>query len=198
MKHNSTIWALLEALENANVAERIEIESVLMRLGKSDPETLVSVMQFGEGKKCYVAAKILGRIVQKFNDLTEVVVDAMIDALRSPNPGLRQAVAQMLGEIADKRAVIPLLEALSDDNLMVQIWIVESLGKLDDQRAVNPLVDLLLQTQSSTLRHIIVRILGLLGNPNVIPIIETFKDDDDRHVRSRVRDAITMLRRYQD
>jgi HEAT repeat protein len=184
---------LFEALEKVERTSRLSIEHEITDMGTTAVEFLVAIMLDPEGENRYQAAKLLGKIAKQTRD--PCLVEPMVKALGSPDFMIRQIAAQVLGILGDRRTSEVLVGALKDEKVMVQLWAVESLGKLGVPSAVGPLVELLQNTESSTLRHTIIRVLGTLGNPEVIPIILTFKDDEDSHVRARVTDAVQALRK---
>jgi HEAT repeat protein len=184
---------LFEALEKVERTSRLSIEHEITDMGTTAVEFLVAIMLDPEGENRYQAAKLLGKIAKQTRD--PCLVEPMVKALGSPDFMIRQIAAQVLGILGDRRTSEVLIGALKDEKVMVQLWAVESLGKLGVPSAVGPLVELLQNTESSTLRHTIIRVLGTLGNPEVIPIILTFKDDEDSHVRARVTDAVQALRK---
>lgn len=184
---------LFEALEKVERTSRLSIEHEITDMGTTAVEFLVAIMLDPEGENRYQAAKLLGKIAKQTRD--PCLVEPMVKALGSPDFMIRQIAAQVLGILGDRRTSEVLIGALKDEKVMVQLWAVESLGRLGVPSAVGPLVELLQNTESSTLRHTIIRVLGTLGNPEVIPIILTFKDDEDSHVRARVTDAVQALRK---
>ena len=89
----------------------------------------------------------------------------------------RRKAATRLGEIGDKRAVVPLIRALDDEFLDVQYVTVKSLGMLGDKRAVEPLIRCL-TSEEKWLRRGAARALGQIGDPRAVdPLIPLLKDD---------------------
>lgn len=71
-------------------------------------------------------------------------VNGLIKALRyRPNSYVRQYAAIGLGNIADMRAVDPLIVALKDESWQVRETAASALGKIGDKRAAEPLIFLL-------------------------------------------------------
>ncbi|MCK4736590.1 MAG: HEAT repeat domain-containing protein [Methanophagales archaeon] len=68
-------------------------------------------------------------------------VQGLIKALQyKKDRDVRGAAAKALGNIRDKRAVEPLVQALKDEYLRVRRGVAETLGKIGDKRAVEPLI----------------------------------------------------------
>jgi HEAT repeat protein len=72
-----------------------------------------------------------------------VDIDKALRGLRDPNAPVRENAARALGEVADTRALEPLLEALSDESEDVREEAARALGALGDRRAVPALIDTL-------------------------------------------------------
>lgn len=182
---------LLNALPETDITTHLAIEDELLAIGPAAIAPMAAVMLDSDAKDCYKAAHVLARMAAKTPDPS--LMDPMCEALHSPHFMVRQVAAQTLGMLGDRRAMALLVEALNDEKLLVQLWSVEALGKLGDPRAVAPLVEALKRTESSTVRYTIIRVLGEMGDPEVIPVILTYRDDDNHHVRARVRDAVEAL-----
>lgn len=66
-------------------------------------------------------------------------VAPLIDALIDPDPNVRAAVAALLGDLSDGRAIEPLIAALRDADKEVRLEAVRALDKFDDARTIEPL-----------------------------------------------------------
>lgn len=182
---------LLDALQEVDMTAQLAIEDELLAIGPGAIAPLVAAMLGPDDKVCYKAAHVLAKMAAETRDPS--LVDPMCEALHSPQLMVRQVAAQVLGMLGDCRAVMPLIEALKDEKPLVQLWAAESLGRLGDPGIVAPLVKALKRTDAPTVRYTIIRILGGLGDPSVLPVILKYQDDENHHVRARVRDAVKEL-----
>jgi len=66
-------------------------------------------------------------------------VEPLIQALKDKDPVIRFGAADALGEIGDRRAVGPLIEALNDIGVRWRAA-TDALGKIGDHRAVDPVI----------------------------------------------------------
>jgi HEAT repeat protein len=66
-------------------------------------------------------------------------VDSNITALKDADPSVRIRAIDSLAEIADLRALNPLIEALNDEDSSVRMQAVRALGEINDSRAIDPL-----------------------------------------------------------
>jgi len=69
----------------------------------------------------------------------ESKLDAGIAALLDEDETVRAESAKALGDLEDKRAVVPLIAALKDKDSVVRKNAASSLGNLKDKRAISPL-----------------------------------------------------------
>lgn len=117
-KDSSGRAGIVEALGRMRDARAIEPLSITLRTDK-------------DGIVRREAAKALGLI-------GEPALESLISALKHESPGTRQAVAIVLGDIGDVKAVEPLIAALKSGDVG---WAAaEALGKIRDTRAVEPLM----------------------------------------------------------
>ena len=65
-------------------------------------------------------------------NLGSLSVEQLIIGLNDPNKNLRLASAELLGDIADERAIEPLITALQDTDKYVRNRTIEALGKLGE------------------------------------------------------------------
>ena len=72
------------------------------------------------------------------NDLSR-----LISALQDKSWKVRKLSAIALGNLRDKKAVLPLISALQDKNRWVREWTVWALGEIGDERAIPALEKLL-------------------------------------------------------
>ena len=127
----------------------------------------------------------------------------------------RRKAATRLGEIGDKRAVIPLIKAIEDEALEVQYVSVKSLGMLGDRRAVEPLIRCLTSEEKWIRRGAAPLIpllkdsyhdvcahtawaLGELGDPKAIEPLTPFLEDEREDVKKAAEEAIAKLKKAKE
>ena len=144
------------------------------------------------------------------------VLAFLLEALRDIDPRVQKASAQVLGELADRRAIAPLIDvALFDDDQGVRQAAAEALGRLEVARrgaisrlvetalsANNPLVVVqavevlawLLDHPDSRVLQATLEALGELGHSAAIaPLIEMYLSHDDPVVRGAAGQALVAL-----
>ena len=189
-KQITEIEMLLITLETATFYERDVIENRIMQLATADPESLIPIISANTGKRSYLAARMLGRVVRESENFSGRIKSTMMGFLTSSNFMLRLITVQLIGNFGQNTDVQYLINQLNDEKTVVQIEVVRSLGKLGDPQAVRPLIDLLLKSDSSTLRYTIIGTLDLLGDQDTVSVIRTFASDPDAHVRSKVKNIL--------
>lgn len=102
-------------------------------------------------------------------------------ALRSDNPDVRRAAADVLGKIGDQRAVEPLIAAVRETGNQMA---VRALARMADTRAVEPLIDIL-RSSRFELRNEVALALGEIGDERAIePLGTILKEKDDTNYRA--------------
>jgi TIR domain/HEAT repeats/NACHT domain len=95
-------------------------------------------------------------------------VDQVLAAFGHPEPGIRMAAAQVLGDIRDIRAVEPLLTGLRDADPGVRTMAAQALGDIGDTRAVEPLLKALYDADPGV-RMMAAQALGEIGDTRRSP-----------------------------
>jgi HEAT repeat protein len=95
--------------------------------------------------------------------------------------------AEALGQIGDKRAVMPLILALQND--LLQGPAIEALVKLHDDRALEPLIELFANKHVASL----ATVLGNWGDMRAVDPLIAAMDDADAHVRYYAARALRKL-----
>lgn len=185
------IQALLACLDSTKLQTRLDARHQLIELSETAVEPLITLLERGTGWGAAEAAIALGDIGDRR------ACQPLIHTLNTGSMAiLRQNAAEALGDLGDIQALDALLAALQHEVGLVQVWIVNALGKLRDRRAVQPLLDALYAADpSSSVRYLIIRALGDIGDPQVLDAILEFKEDDDHHVRADVEKAVAKLQR---
>lgn len=120
------------------------------------------------------------------------LLDALVRALQQGNVRMRQAAADALGWMADRRSVEVLVAALGDEDWKVCANAVVALGRLNDRRAVTPLVALIAGSNPA-MRLVAAGILGKLGDRRATAPLVGLLDDADILVRAAGAQALGAL-----
>jgi CheY-like chemotaxis protein len=116
----------------------------------------------------------------------------MIEILRGANSVVGDLAAHALEEYGEA-GLNPLIEALPGAKPLTQVKIVTALEHIGSREAVAPLLDLLALTDIAMLRYTIIQALGAIGDARAFPLIRSFAEDADHHVRERVKMALAQL-----
>jgi len=107
--------------------------------------------------------------------------DAIIEALASKDERDREEAADALSDLADERAVLPLIRLLDDTSPYVRRAAADALGKTGSNKAIHPLVRALTDNDRYV-RETASEALGHLGDP-VIPVLLKSLDDENWRIR---------------
>lgn len=158
--------------ERGNAAEQI-----LLSMGEIVVDPLIDVMLAEEGRKAWIAARLLGSFV------APQVLDSLFTALLSSNLQVGIAALASILEYPADDITVRLAEALPHTHIVIQQSIVIALQRMNDRRAVAALMAGLDTVDSSTMRSAIIKTLGMLGDPQAIPAVRPYLDDADKHTR---------------
>jgi len=195
----AAVWALRNFSNNRSV-----IASLLRPLRDWDREI------------CKEAAIILGELKE------ENAVEPLIQMLRSDSEELRKVSAETLGDIGDDRAVEPLLERFErEGDLEVKKSLIEALGKIGDREGIDTLIRALrdeelrrpasealinvgpetvepllwlLRSNDEGLRREVIKILGELGEIEVIEHLSEILRNEDESEELRKESAMALVR----
>jgi HEAT repeat protein/beta-lactamase regulating signal transducer with metallopeptidase domain len=117
------------------------------------------------------------------------VVDALIARLKDENAGVRKAAANSLGQIGDRRAVVPLIAVLADSDAEVRYTAIDALANLEDPRAIGPIAGLL-KDPITEVRHNALSALSRWDQGVPTAQVVALLDDPDAEVR---REAVNLL-----
>ncbi|RYZ37459.1 MAG: HEAT repeat domain-containing protein [Myxococcaceae bacterium] len=107
-------------------------------------------------------------------------------------------VAQVLGDLKDKRAVAPLVKQLAfkhtDPQIqaLVRMQAADSLGRMRAPEAVQPL-SALVSEPDPTVRDVYVRALSLVGSRDALPALEKAAGSQDWYAREVALKGIALL-----
>lgn len=109
--------------------------------------------------------------------------ERFVDDLRSDEPELRMAAANVLGQIGSKTAAGPLARRLeAEKDQRVRARIVRALGRVGEPAAAGVLVDCL-QDEPLTIRREAADALGQLGGETALKGLLRIVDDDSEVIR---------------
>lgn len=100
-------------------------------------------------------------------------------------------VMQALGWLGDARAVELLAPYLKSENTVLRRAAVNAMRWIENAAAVDPLLDVLIQDSEAVIRNEAARVLGELGDPRAVPLIEAHADMNDPMV-------VEALKRLRD
>ncbi len=163
------------------------VEPLLSALGDKDwrvRKTSVSaLLNFEPNDKIFIGlisslrsednAGMRNAAVEALTKLGALSVPFLIDAFKDDDRDVRKFIADILGDINDKRAVNILITGLSDSDENVCLSSVEALGKLKDESAIEPLLKVLKTSVDKLLLYTIIKALEKIGNPRIADILIT-------------------------
>lgn len=187
MTQTQNVNTLIQALNASDPVLSEDARSALIAQGIDILPMLLAHLPTLNPKQSLKVASILGALGHPDCQV------ALLQLLEHPHPLVKVAVVQALAHYPSHTVFEALLPLLQSPDMMLQIAAVTSLGKLGDQRAVAPLAHLLQQTNDSTLRYNCIRALGNLGDASVLPLIASFANDPNHHVRDDVAQAMGKL-----
>lgn len=110
---------------------------------------------------------------------------SLTDAMQDKNRDVSDAATEVLGEIADPRAVKPLLSRLGDYRSANVNWALRSIG----EPSVEPLLAALKDT-NPLVRERAARILGAIGDKRAVDPLRQAQADEIASVRQAVKQAL--------
>ena len=132
------------------------------------------------------AAKMLGRIRDRMAGV------AIVELLKDPHPGVREAAAEAMPHVADGTALHALVQLL--EHTATRDTAAEVLGRLKDPGALEPLVAMM-KSQDPTARRMAAEALEQLADPRSVDAwIEAMASPDLIEIASRSLKRIAELR----
>jgi HEAT repeat protein len=114
----------------------------------------------------------------------------LLDQANCPDHDVRKFIVDILGEIADQRAIPRLMAALADEDGNVRASAAENLGKLRSSEAVPALLDAMI-FPDVLLRFTILDALGKIGVP--VPLARLLPFRDEKLLRKALVDALGLV-----
>ena len=169
-------------------AKQLEVEllaydgkTVVLDVGEEALDDFLKIKP-GDGATIRVVEEGGKRIAKSFRirakDPNAQKADAMLIDLKDSHWLNRKYAAEVLGELKDPRAVVPLVEALTDEVGDVRQRAYDSLIKIGGT-AVSSLVPLL-ASEEDDVRQSATEIIRKIGKPAVEPLATALAEADDR------------------
>ena len=95
-------------------------------------------------------------------------VDCLLPLVDTPDPDVRKFIVDILGDIKDARAVLPLVKRLEDADENIRVAAAEALGKIRDPRAVDALLACLSRYDQGWLDYAAAEALGEIGDERAL------------------------------
>ena len=181
-------------------AKQLEVEllaydgkTVVLDVGDEALEDFLKLKP-GDGATIRVVEEGGKRIAKSFRirakDPNAQKADAMLIDLKDSHWLNRKYAAEVLGELKDSRAVVPLVEALTDEVGDVRQRAYDSLIKIGGL-AVPPLVPLL-ASEEDDVRQSATEIIRKIGKPAVEPLATALADAPDR-LKTRIMKVLDRM-----
>ena len=181
-------------------AKQLEVEllaydgkTVVLDVGDEALEDFLKIKP-GDGATIRVVEEGGKRIAKSFRirakDPNAAKADAMLIDLKDSHWLNRKYGAEVLGELKDPRAVLPLVEALTDEVGDVRQRAYDSLIKIGGI-AVASLVPLL-ASEEDDVRQSATEIIRKIGKPAVEPLATALADADDR-LKTRIMKVLDRM-----
>lgn len=180
----------LEALRNENASVRFEAVCVLGWLKDARALRELATCSANDTDPDVRCAAVGALGFGAAHD--EVLVSALLDALRDGEWRVREEAATTLGKLRSPAGSEALVQALEDDYWQVRLRAARALGQIGHRLAVGPLC-LLLAHPISNLRKEAALALGTLGDRTALDPLRAALDDADPEVRKAARIAIREL-----
>jgi len=130
------------------------------------------------------------KAIEALKMVGEPAVLPLIEAFQDSDWRIRLGAARAVVEIGSP-AVEPLIRALRTAPLPIRSGAAATLGKIGNPAAIEPLIDSLL-LDDPQLWRVVVRALGLMGEPAVLPLLRVLREGDEASRRSSV-EALVMI-----
>lgn len=121
------------------------------------------------------------------------VVNALVNALKDPNPFVRFEASRSLVALDAQTARPTLIEALQSESVVQAAAAAETLGQMREESATEPLLDAL-ERSEVTVRMSVLEALAAIGGPLVVPTLISALDDPDSPIRWTAATLLGQLR----
>ncbi|MHA1825404.1 MAG: HEAT repeat domain-containing protein [Candidatus Heimdallarchaeota archaeon] len=169
-----------------------------LKEAKTIEEKCLLIKRLGERKETNAMDSLISLLKNEENNtIKSFATDAIIKIggkkatikaiklLRNPSWVTRMKAAEILGELGNRLAVLPLIRVLrSDTEPNVKEWAAIALGKIKDKRACKALVNSLRTEESWQIRMEAAMALGAIQNKQVLEdLVNAYYNDPDIRVR---------------
>ncbi len=196
---------LIESLKDDNVTVRTKAKLALDKIDWIPPEEEIGARYYisrGEWDKClsiglpavnplinmlnHPDSEVRNHAVETLAKLGEVAFDAVLKTSRSKDGVLRRKACDVLGKMADPKAILPLTRLLKDTDKYVRRRAAYALIYVNDENAVPSLIRSL-RDREKKVRSRSALALGKIGDIRALrPLIKTLKDNSSRVRRSAI------------
>ncbi len=218
---NTTLPAMLEALQDSDVYVRVAVTDALINMVNSNFEIALSVLRLDcsddhirlaavKALKTIDDTRVMPTLLKMLNDIDwniristvealcefqdEQALFGILQALKDIDEKVRVAAVEVLGRYRDERAVRGLLEASRDVDRKVRTAAVKALGECQDELAIPGLLEAVWDDEPEA-RISAVRALGKLQNEQTLSELLKLLWDNDNEVRIA---AVRALGERQD
>lgn len=129
--------------------------------------------------------------IATLQDIGEIAVRPLIEALKDPDYVIRIAAADALGEIGDEGAIDPLTQLFNDDREDVRIAATSSIGRIGGQHSIKPLIKLF-GDRFHGVRVAATNAVATIGRDALKPLEEAL-DDPMSVTRAMAAEAIGLI-----
>jgi len=107
----------------------------------------------------------------------EEIYDRIYKQINSTNTDIRATAVFFIGRVRGNRALSTLHDLLADGNQQVRIRAIEAIGELRQAESVGPLESALMNEYDPSVRKMIVKSLGNIGDRSVIRVVSFLVTD---------------------
>lgn len=186
------VESLLTELASANDSE--SKSNIILKMGEFENDkilkSLIKILNSDEDNR--VKSHTADAIIKIGGDKA---VFQCIRLLRNSSWITRMKAAEILGELKDKKATLPLVRILKNDpEVSVKEWAIIALGKIKDKKAVKPLIQSLTTEEDWQIRKESALALGNIRDKNAKnALIKAFHTDKEYQVRWASASAISII-----
>lgn len=184
---STSVDALIDSIEEFDLVAPGKLTLAVQRLTDADVDLLAQRVHLENRERSWKAAVILSCVN------STVTLTTMRQLLMANHPFLGHIAFDTLERYAPDEDLQTFLDALPKSIATLQPRLVRLIEKRGDKRAVPTLAALLPEAKSSLLRLAIIQALGTLGDMQIRPLIESYVNDVDHHVRKRAMIALKQL-----
>jgi HEAT repeat protein len=192
--HPSSLPAVVRSLGDPSANVRLEAIRALGRLpGAGRPARLLAVAATEQDP--YLRAEAL-EVLRQTGETGPALAPSAIRCLKDPDPDVRAEAAGLLGNLRDKRAVLPLLRLLGDRHWTVQESAENALHNFG--RDAIPALRRGLTDRSARVRFRTARLAGEVTDRRFLPILERMakRKGEDAEAAKAAAEASEKIRAH--